>query len=54
VRWCERAGIHTIADLAGRVVDAEAYQALWLDRCAQMHGRLAAQRGTQARPFVAF
>jgi hypothetical protein len=44
VRWCEQAGIHTIADLAGRVVDPGAYRALWLDRCARMHERLAAQR----------
>ena len=37
VRWCARAGIHTIADLGGRVVSPDAYQDLWLDRCARMH-----------------
>jgi hypothetical protein len=47
VRWCERAGIHTIAGLAGRVVGPEAYQRLWLDRCARMHRRL---EGVRNRP----
>ena len=47
VRWCERAGIHIIADLSQRVVDTDAYQVLWLDRCARMHRWLAAFR---ARP----
>jgi hypothetical protein len=45
VRWCEEAGVRSVADLAGRVVDAAAYQRLWLDRCAAMHRALAAQRG---------
>jgi hypothetical protein len=45
VRWCERAGIHTIADLGGRVVSPDVYQDLWLDRCARMHRRLKALRG---------
>ena len=44
VARCDRENIHTIADLAGRVVDGAAYQEQWLDRCAAMHRRLKAQR----------
>jgi hypothetical protein len=44
VAWCSREGIHTIADLEGRVVDKAAYQERWLDRCAAMHRRLNAER----------
>ena len=40
VRWCQEEQIRTIADLQDRVVDAEAYQRLWLDRCARMHRAL--------------
>jgi hypothetical protein len=32
------------ADLAPRIVNGEAYQTLWLDRCARMHRALAEQR----------
>ena len=35
----------TVADLIDRVVDAETYQTLWLDRCAAMHRELQASRG---------
>jgi hypothetical protein len=44
VRWCERAGIYAIAGLVGRVVGPEAYQQLWLDRCARMHRLLEGVR----------
>ena len=37
VGWCQEGHIHTIRDLHDRVVDAETYQRLWLDRCAQHH-----------------
>lgn len=47
VQWCTQEGIHTIANLADRVVDTEAYQAKWLDRCAAMHTELAARRARQ-------
>lgn len=33
VGWCEEAGIESIDDLAGRVLDSADYQALWIDRC---------------------
>lgn len=46
VQWCVQEGIHTIAGLQDRVIDAQAYQALWLDRCAAMHRDLAAGRST--------
>jgi hypothetical protein len=45
VAWCKDEGICTIGDLQDRVVGADAYQALWLDRCAAIHHMLAAQRG---------
>ena len=47
VSWCKEEGIRTIGDLQDRVVDADAYQALWLNRCAAMHRVLAAQRATR-------
>jgi hypothetical protein len=40
VRWCGEAGIRTVADLAGRVVDPETYERLWRRRCAEMHRAL--------------
>ncbi len=40
VRWCHEENIRTIRDLHDRVVDAETYRRLWLDRCAQMHREL--------------
>lgn len=36
VDWCLEAGIRRIADLAGRILDEEAYKTLWLKRCAAM------------------
>ena len=45
VQWCMEENIHTVADLVDRVVDAETYQALWLDRCAAMHRELQASQG---------
>lgn len=44
VQWCVQEGIRCIGDLRGRVVDPDAYQSLWLDRCAEMHRVLAARR----------
>ena len=31
LRWCERAGIHSIAGLSERIVGPDAYRQLWLD-----------------------
>jgi hypothetical protein len=44
VRWCKEEGIHTIADLEGRILDPESYEKLWLKRCQEMHAQLEAQR----------
>jgi len=50
VQWCEEAGIHTIADLQGRVVSAEEYELLWVKRCQAMHQCLERKRGKDVRP----
>jgi len=44
VQWCEEEGIHTIADLKGRIVPPEDYQRLWLGRCEEMQHELEARR----------
>jgi hypothetical protein len=44
VAWCEAEGIHTVADLAHRIVPPEEYAVVWLERCARMQRRLAAER----------
>jgi hypothetical protein len=44
VAWCREEGIHTVADLEDRVVPAEAYEVLWLERCRRMHQDLEARR----------
>ena len=33
IEWCARFGIHTIADLAGRIISSENYNILWRARC---------------------
>jgi hypothetical protein len=49
VAWCEQEGIRTVADLEDRVVDAATYQALWLDRCTEMHRALERKRDRDGR-----
>lgn len=44
VGWCQAEGIESVADLQDRVVSAERYKEAWLDRCFQMHNRLAEKR----------
>jgi hypothetical protein len=44
VDWCHEAGIEETADLLGRVIDADAYQIRWIDRCRQMQDDLASKR----------
>lgn len=44
VDWCLAEGIHSIADLAGRVIDPQQYEVLWLDRCRHMQESLRAVR----------
>lgn len=36
VRWCEQEGVHSVADLAGRIVSAQQYEELWRRRCMEM------------------
>ena len=47
VRWCVQDGIHSIADLAGRVVTADDYEELWYKRCRAMHQELQSKREQQ-------
>ena len=44
VDWCRVEGIHSVADLADRVVNAEDYERLWYDRCRVMQADLAKKR----------
>ncbi len=44
VDWCREAGIEQIADLEGRVISSNAYDALWIARCRRMQARLKADR----------
>jgi len=44
VDWCEREGIHTIADLKDRIVPPAEYETLWLNRCKEMQQELEARR----------
>ncbi len=44
VDWCLDEGIRTIADLEGRVIAPEPYEALWHDRCQVMQDALALRR----------
>lgn len=44
VGWCTGEGIRAISGLEDRVVSTDAYQRLWLDRCAAMHRLLATRR----------
>jgi hypothetical protein len=45
VAWCLEAGITSVERLRSRIVDAEAYERLWHERCRQMQADLARQRG---------
>lgn len=47
VRWCKEAGITSIANLEGRVINWENYQKLWLERCRLMHDNLENHRGEE-------
>jgi len=44
VEWCRNEGITSVADLRERIIDAEAYQRLWLDRCKVMQEELELSR----------
>jgi hypothetical protein len=45
VDWCRSEGIHSVADLTGRVVNTENYERLWYNRCRAMQAELAKKRG---------
>jgi hypothetical protein len=49
VGWCGAEGIHTVADLAHRIVPAQEYEVVWLARCARMQRRLGAARVDKQR-----
>ena len=40
VQWCRQAGIRTIADLAGRVLDQAEYEKRWVNRCSEFQTEL--------------
>jgi hypothetical protein len=44
VDWCRDAGISIMHDLVDRIVDPDAYERLWLDRCRRMHKQLEERR----------
>lgn len=33
ISWCADAGVDTVADLRGRIVEPETFRTVWLDRC---------------------
>lgn len=44
VSWCRDAGIVHVGHLAHRILEPEAYQRLWYDRCDALHERLRTRR----------
>ena len=42
--WCLCDGILSVRDLDDRIVSAQEYQSLWIDRCQEMHKKLKACR----------
>jgi hypothetical protein len=38
IGWCEDAGVGQVADLAGRVVEPDTYEEVWLERCQRAAG----------------
>ena len=44
VGWCRKEGIHTIADLKGKVVSQKDYEILWYRRCEEMQQNLAKRK----------
>ncbi len=45
VQWCREEGIHTIADLANRIILSEEYERLWIGHCRAMQQALEKKRG---------
>jgi hypothetical protein len=48
VQWCKEEGIHTVIDLANRVISPEEYEILWLDRCRIMQEELELKRASHS------
>jgi hypothetical protein len=44
VAWCQEEGIHTVIDLADRILGPEDYELLWHRRCQQMQRELESWR----------
>lgn len=44
VEWCKKEGVHSIADLKGRVVSPEQFDLLWLKRAKEMVQNLEAKQ----------
>jgi hypothetical protein len=44
IQWCEEERIHTVADLASRIISPEDYEVLWLERCRTMQEDLEMKR----------
>lgn len=40
VAWCERTGLTSIADFAGRIVAHETYERRWVERCRRVESVL--------------
>ena len=49
VQWCREEGIKSIADLQDRIVDADTYQGIWLDRCRIMEEELKTSKAKQSK-----
>lgn len=44
VEWCEAEGVTEIADLTGRVLNPDDFEARWIDRCRRLLGERSAVR----------
>ncbi len=44
VVWCKEDGIHSVADLVGRVIGPAEYDERWRGRCSRMHRELERKR----------
>ncbi|TFG21424.1 MAG: hypothetical protein EU530_00280 [Promethearchaeota archaeon] len=47
VQWCADAGIHSVVELASRIVSHEEYKIVWYKRCDDLHSSLHQSRKTQ-------
>lgn len=40
VQWCQEAGIYTIAGLEDRILNEQAFERKWIQRCQKLHQQL--------------